>query len=301
MLQQKSKYTRLPYKILSQNLVSKFLLDEGKEFYRARNKFYTLNGAEDLYRNFSELWYPDAKYLNKLGRLNRVGQQVMYASLDALTPIHEIRSANDSQFALMKYKIKNGQQLKLATIAFYSHDVLAKSLGKNVNWTKKGLENWKIINNFLCSEFTRKVTDGQEYVYKSTNVLLKFADLPDSDGFLYPSIERSGGYNIAIKPRAADEKVDFIGLAYFKNNYYDKQQLVRNDFMCYRKWSNCIDKGKIVYSPVSKCPISFLNLVDGELIDDVYHEQDVVPTERFSNKRVTIQKKRGKSKRKNKK
>ncbi len=255
-----SDLMQLLYSIISENLVQTFYVSDKTPLYRARSKTFQYQNYEDVFTTFDDIWYPKPKYIKNLGRLNDVGQPMLYTSFDALTPIHEIRSEKDEQFALIKYKVKPGQQLKLAMIAIEDSEDLAKRIKIKFNWTNKGKENWKIINEFIKGEFTKKVVHGEEYNYRSTILITHIFDSPDCDGFVYPSIERGREYNVAIKPDSVDRKIDFEGLGYWKNMNYNKVQLNRDDFHCWQKWSKTILKNKIIYEPIGTCKIKFLGL-----------------------------------------
>ena len=252
--------------IVTNNIVSSKVANEGAIFYRARNKTFTIENdgrtTHDVFQSFSEVWYPHPKYLNKLGRLNLARQPMFYASQDAITPIHEIRSENGNQFAIMKYQVKKGQSLQLAVIALNSYEELIKSTKENFryNWTKKGKKNWRIINDFLKGEFTKHVSEGHEYEYRSTNALLGSFNYPGCDGFVYPSIARNGGYNLAIKPEAADRAAEFIGLSYWQNTNYDNKRVRSQDFHCLKYWATKSENGKIIYEPIGPCQIDFSGL-----------------------------------------
>jgi hypothetical protein len=76
--------------IITYNSVSTLEITEDTYIYRARNHTFQFEGAYDYFRKKGDIWYPQPKFLTKLGRLNKVGQSIMYASFDAITPIHEI-------------------------------------------------------------------------------------------------------------------------------------------------------------------------------------------------------------------
>jgi hypothetical protein len=110
----------------------------------------------------------------------------------------------------MKYKIRAGQQLKVSCIATERKSLSGKRGNFQFELSKNAKENWRIINNFLFEEFTKRVPEGKEYMYRSTNELLRSFNMPDCDGFVYPSMERGKGYNLAIKPEAADRAIEFL-------------------------------------------------------------------------------------------
>ena len=246
--------------IISENLVPTYHLHAGVNIYRARAKTVQAFGLEDVFVSSDEVWYAKPKYLKKMGRLNNIGQPLLYASFDALTPIHEIRNKEDEQFALMKYKIKDNQILNLAMIAVEDHKSIAKNMTMKFRWTSKAEQNWKTINDFLRAEFTKQVASGEEYRYRSTIEITRHFDFPGCDGFIYPSIERQDGYNVAIKPESVDRALDFAGLAYWENIHYDKKNVNRDDFRCWQKWSDTIQNGEIIYAPIGPCKIEFPRL-----------------------------------------
>lgn len=257
------------------NYVSTIVLSDDTTFYRARNKTFARNRVYDYFRSASEIWYPKPEHLTKLGRLNDIRQPIMYASFDALTPIHEIRSENDTQFALMKYKMKKEQKLRMTFIAVENPKSVLKRIEKTYSLPKKGKENWRLINEFLTQEFTKKVPFGCEYMYRSTNALLQSFDAPDCDGFIYPSIERGKGENLAIKPLSANRAVEFIGLAYWFNKSYDRKKINYADFYCHQTWYRYIRKDKIIYEPIGPCQIVFKGLGRISLTDASYDLYDV--------------------------
>lgn len=245
--------------IVQGNIIPRTDILAGANIYRARVWHYDGKDQSVFYKNASEIWYPKPKFLKKLGRVNNIGQPMLYTSFDALTPIHEIRSQEDTQFALIKYVVKLNQSLKLAEIATKTFPELMNQIPKEGIWKKNGMRNWRIIHNFLEEEFKRRVPEGEEYKYRTTIEIAKKYDYPNCDGFIYPSIEGGVSHNIAIKPQAADRSLDFAGLGYLINKSYDRstRRIRARDFGTWQRWATFIDNGKIIYAPDGPCRIHF--------------------------------------------
>lgn len=260
---------QLLMKIIPYNFVTSIVLREGAELFRARSWVMVDGDRSPVYETFDDIWYPKPKYLKKLGRFNDVGQPILYVSMDAMTPIFEIRNSVDEQFAMIRYKLKPGQVLNLTTIATELDKFTEIGLQRLYNWTEKGLKNWRIINGFIASLFKKKIPLGEEYKYKATVELLNILDFSECDGYIYPSVERgNGGYNIAIKPASADRALDFDGIAYVFNDNYrgDRNRVNDGDFSIWQRWAKEISGGRIIYEPIGPCKLNFPGMGGGRVM-----------------------------------
>lgn len=218
--------------IISSHMASTSTLDRQK-LYRVR----PLKEGE-IFEIESDVWYPNQKYVSKIGRVNDVGDPMLYCALDQNTPVYECGIAEGDWFGLIQYSLKNSAAINLS-------NVVAQSNYPGV--TEKWLINFKIINQFIRTEFTKPVGVGTEYLYRAS---LKFCrdlfDLPGCDGFLYPSIASfTEGYNVAIKPESADKKIKFDCVLICRLEKFDNN---KNGYVFFlKKKANKIENGKLVY------------------------------------------------------
>lgn len=161
---------------------------------RYRKMGQTFNKVEDV-------WYPKPLFITKRGRLNNIGESILYASADETTPYYELKATTGQSYALIEYEVIKGLNLKLMPIGLYVQ------FPENV-LSEQGEINRKIIDQFLYTEFTKDVGEGTEYLYRISNKIINtFYDMPDYDGYIYPSIAFKQGRNIGIKPFSADRKI----------------------------------------------------------------------------------------------
>lgn len=170
---------------------------DSQEFYRVR-KIDTI----DQIKFKSDIWYPPKKYCKKMGRLNLPNESKLYCSLDKATPFIECDIQVGDRVAFITYVIKNDSRLQLTNIV---NDNEPDGLNES------GRIAYNIIKSFIRNEFTKPVGFGTEYLYRVSNrICIDLMDIPNCDGFIYPSIATfQNTYNVAIKPESADKSLDF--------------------------------------------------------------------------------------------
>ena len=89
----------------------------------------------------------------------------------------------------------------------------------------------KLIDSFLCNEFSKNVEDGRRWEYKLSagySTLVKGYSWP---GILYPSVQSNGaGLNIAIFPQFVDDgliKLEYIAASI----YYKRDKDIVNEYV----------------------------------------------------------------------
>lgn len=179
----------------------------GMMTYSSEMKFYRVREYFDCdYTDTSQLFYPPKEYVKKMGRLNNIGESMLYVSIDPVTPFHELKAEVDKKYTVICYKIKEGCTLTSTVVG----------AGTNLNddgLTELGKVNSKIIDQFFYSEFTKDVSVGQEYLYKITNMLAEnFFDLHECEAYEYPSVALNRNINLAIKPAAVDTKLEIVSV-----------------------------------------------------------------------------------------
>ena len=176
---------------------------------KENTKFYRIRKLQSDLRNMpttkQEIWYPPKECVIADGRTNFRGSPILYCSFDQTTPLFECNVKPGEYYALIRYTVK-------PTMKLIAYQVVNDFAGQNLN--ERGKTNHKIINDFLQSEFTKPVGKGTEYLYKISNIICQnFLDLPNCDAYIYPSVARyKKGWNISIKPKSVDEKLEFDGV-----------------------------------------------------------------------------------------
>lgn len=193
-------------------------LEPHVKIFRARKK--PESKGEGLFANRKELWYPEPKYVKRLGRLNKIGQPLFYCASNSDTAIFEIRPDIGDIVTVLECETIAGASPFLISVDVYEQlarlgvklagDVsldplleLRKSVGRE--WHKN-----RMIEEFISAEFKKNVEDGHECEYKLSiaiaELLFSFGlDAKGVDGIAFPST-RSGliDINIALLPRAVD-------------------------------------------------------------------------------------------------
>lgn len=182
--------------------------------FRARKN---VQGQEFL--NASELWYPPAGAITKLGRLNKIGESVFYASNKANVASFETRPAEGDVITIMKaVTLTSHSRLECIQVGLIhssapeiqhlKRDTLPQShvghlamLGSN-----KNREKWRTIDEFLCQLLLSDVPVGKEHLYKPTVALANILKVaPHVEAINYPSVATSlNGLNICLAPEIAD-------------------------------------------------------------------------------------------------
>lgn len=184
---------------LSCILVSGCDFEKKEKLYRVRK----LNDdSTEQIKTFNDIWHPPASMVKTDGRVNLKGEPMLYCSTDTLTPLYECDIKSGDCYALIQYSVKENEKL------------IGYLVGNEIepeNLNEIGKINNKIINDFIISEFTKQVGKGTEYLYKISNVIAQnFMDMPFCDAYVYPSVANyKKGWNVAIKPKSALEKVKF--------------------------------------------------------------------------------------------
>lgn len=166
-------------------------------------RLYRLRKIEQgkIYKSINELGYPPAKYVKTRGRFNEKGESILYVSFDEITTFHEVKAKVGEEYALIEYEITSEEGINVTAVGMMEPTEI-----QGLNET--GKVNHKIIEQFLYTEFTKDVGVGSEHLYRISTMLAKnFLDMPNCEGYLYPSVALGRKPNIAIKPEIADEKV----------------------------------------------------------------------------------------------
>ena len=184
---------------LSCMAVSNSVFHAGTHLYRIRKLEDDLSNQPKV---FQDIWHPTAEMVKVNGRVNQKGQPMLYTSTDQITPVYECDVKENNYYTIIQYTVKHGQRLVGYCVG---SDIEPENLSEN------GKINYKIINDFIVSEFVKPVGKGTEYLYKISNAICQnFMDMPGCDAYVYPSIAYyKKGLNVAIKPESARQKIIF--------------------------------------------------------------------------------------------
>ena len=192
------------------------LLPKGTYFFRVR-KLKSSVISEMNINTVQDLWEPPQIRVVKPGRLNKIGESLLYTSPgDPLTAVKEMRLNAGNWYALIRYTAKR--------------DVKINIIGGEYDYVKLGYTNKKAImvhelyNSFLRDEFSRDVVEGTEYFYRISERIAKdYFDLPREiqDAWCYASVIDKQRYNTCFRPTAAHEVLHLDGAMICKKGFDD--------------------------------------------------------------------------------
>ena len=247
-LQRIDKYRKTDIRRISDNDLQYLILEtlpmvpvdswsysEGFKFYRLRKR-----QQGEIYYNLSKVWYKPAKDVESMGRLNRIGETILYASTQISTAFCEMKALPNDQFALIEFEVKQSSELRLANVGLFMEP------SEELYLDDRGLVNFKIIRQFLDSEFTRDVCQGTEYLYRVTNILItNIIGVQYCMGFRYGSSMITGGINVAIKPGYAD---NLLKINYVQNITFLEEEPEGMKYVFENQSVKIDDDGSIYYS-----------------------------------------------------
>jgi len=186
-------------------------------FFRVR-KLSDRNVPPTNMQKLNDLWEPPAECVTTLGRLNKVGESLLYTVPgDPMVALKEMKIKPDDFFALIKYTALS--------------DIKVNIIGGEYNYNECGLTDehaitvHEIYNDFLRDEFSRDVGEGTEYLYKVSEIIAKsFFDLPPEDvqdAWCYSSIQDKTKYNVCFRPEIAHKKLKLNGVILCKRSNED--------------------------------------------------------------------------------
>ncbi len=125
----------------------------------------------------SELWYPPASLITRIGRANGVNEPVLYTSSNGVTAVSELRPAPGETFCVMELGLRDPDRgLHLHELAL-AESSERRSVEESIPVFHQGdrgrthLQNAEnvaklaTIRRFMVDQFTRVVLAGQEHEY----------------------------------------------------------------------------------------------------------------------------------------
>jgi hypothetical protein len=172
-----------------------YIIPENTLLFRVRTHDSLMEKNEDL-------WFPPAKVIKKMGRLNDNNEPVLYIADKISTVLKETRINAGEEFYLLFYKVTK----PISLINIYP------SYGNDSKYKKVE----ELIGTFLTKEFSRLVPDTENNRYKVSNAIGNFFfDYKHLgyDGWLYPSAVSENEKCIALDHRKCTELLYFLFVA----------------------------------------------------------------------------------------
>ncbi|AQY69520.1 hypothetical protein PverR02_20975 [Pseudomonas veronii] len=194
-----------PYGLAAMLTPGMITYPKGTRFYRVRalDKEDTIIPLRGM-RTEDDAWNPPAKFV-KAGRLNIEGESLLYtAPINPKVAIEEMKISDNEAFSLIVYES--------------TQDISATAIGisqETPNLNAEERLKTALINDFLTHEFTRDVGVGTEYLYKTSETIIKdYFDLPPQvqDAWCYPSVAEKKCVNVCFRPNNAKEKLRLVGV-----------------------------------------------------------------------------------------
>lgn len=154
----------------------------------------------------SDLWEAPTQFVTRRGRLNEVGESVLYCSIgNPVVAMREARVPGGETFALIRYETT--RRAKLTSIA---DQAIPAGLPAELTIVHQA------ITTFFRDVFTREFTDDDWTYVLSNRIVKDWFDLPPQwvDGWTFPSIVHGQGVNAAFRPDKAHDALQVTGIAY---------------------------------------------------------------------------------------
>lgn len=173
--------------------------------YRSR-----INSKGYLFEHVGQLKYPDSTLVKHKGRLNDVGQSILYASTSIAGTIIESRPSLSYVVTISKIKRKNDCFVYFLPLGFRNHDYGNPPSNKCHS----------LVSDYLNKELVKQITSEDEYnssiaiynffmakslKYGPTKLDVRNISIAPNLGLLYPSVQSElisnmTTYNIAMMP-----------------------------------------------------------------------------------------------------
>lgn len=175
--------------------------EKGVRFYRVRAipSDDTVIPLKTI-RKVGDAWEPPSHVISVQGRLNALGQSVLYCCPgDPELAIDEARARDHKHVAVMVYKAS--RQISVATLGDYQNSGLPKD------------DRSKLFYSFLDEEFSRVISPGQEGRYSITRAIADtYFNYPEQDAWHYRSVQSPEKFNVAFLPGKSRDALELVGV-----------------------------------------------------------------------------------------
>lgn len=179
------------------------LFHVGRRFYRVRE----LEGADMPNNRLSDVsayWNPPSVCVKRYGRLNKPGETLLYTALNPYTAMCEANIKTGSPFVLCVYE-------SIRPLRFSWIGGIANYAFNGIN-SRSAIDFLETIRHFLVEEFTRVVPDGDESLYRITEIIAKkYYNSPSDNGWRYPSIKNNFEDNICFRSEHIKHNLKLVG------------------------------------------------------------------------------------------
>jgi len=175
--------------------------EKGRTFYRVRAlppddtsiPLKTIRRIEDA-------WEPPKQFVSVQGRLNKIGQSILYCCPDDFElAIDEARARSSKHIAAIVYK--SFRPINVAVLGDYDNSSLPKD------------ERSRLFYSFLNDEFSRLVPKGSEGRYSITRAIADtYFNYPEQDAWCYRSVQSPEKFNVAFLPGKSKSSLNLIGI-----------------------------------------------------------------------------------------
>ena len=194
--------------------IEKAILFPKISIYPSGTRFYRIRKVEqsDHYLPLkamtfeNDAWNPPNDVITRMGRLNKIGESLLYTSPgNPFVAVEEMKIQDGERFCLIVYE--SIKETKVTMISLWEDDT---------NLTSEENLKMRIISNFLKDEFTREVGEGTEHLYKISEKITKnYFDLPPGiiqDAWCYPSVAAKKSVNVCFRPEMAKDILKLVGV-----------------------------------------------------------------------------------------
>lgn len=218
-------------------------------YYKPKTRFYrvrTINKDDSqiplkAMTYEQDAWNPPAGIIKKRGRLNKIGESLLYVSpIEPTVPIEEMKIKDGDLFCLIVYEAN--QNINFAKIGLW------QSSG---DFTRE--ENFKIqlISDFLNDLFSKEIPEGKEFLYRIPELITKYyynCPIELVDAWAYLSIAAKISVNkeftnLCFRPEIAKLKLNLLDVQICQvirmQGYYN--------FTTYKIASNFDSENKFIY------------------------------------------------------
>lgn len=177
--------------------------------------------------NVSELWYPPIEAIQIYGRVNNIGKQIFYGSINEAGAIAELTPKIGDVLTILECELI-GRQVPVVFAWGLAEYALANKPGEPMESVlnrylgdAKTLRKFRVIDKFLEHEFTKIVISRNEDEYKITIAMFELLmeknfievdhKIGQADGIAYQSVVWQNGLNLAFKPQSVDRLYKPVG------------------------------------------------------------------------------------------
>jgi len=209
------------------------ILDHNSHLYRGR----TVESNNQLYGHIDKLTYNHDPEKIELNRANTTGQQILYSCFDKTTVYSELGCMTDSAVNILTFKPKEKEILQLIPVGqidsvrrygrvTVGNNSYTAHLQKHLDLLSDSAQMAVFLADaFFADEFSKPdpkytMKEGDEISlspYAITSLIAhELRSNARIDGIIYPSVQYSGGFNVALNADSFDSKCEPVKFEAFQ-------------------------------------------------------------------------------------